>query len=415
MAVVIAGVILLLTQTNITITPRNIQPFSPLDVDFGKYLEVAEKEGADSARALYRSDTVRSVEQTTRRIEDEWQNSLAGKMEKIFDILSGKNERRELEYDKWKTWMDRYAKEELVVVAPPPPKQQTVPVVKPPVPVAPKPAPAKATPAVAKPAEKPAAPAVTKPAEKPATPKEPVADNQAVTTPAEGTQAVTTPGGTPVTGTLVTGPQAVTKPGQPADLVPAWEQPLQYGQWRSIPAVDASGNEIGNARLSYAANAAYVDLFAGGNGQAIAIIHIDGPYSAEVLAYGGGNAGTLFNGLYSYKFGGESIDGVPIEGRPAEEASSLIYLLKQGGLLKVSANTGEVIFNFDVDAADFSRLLDATFGVQPPSQAPIGGFPPYVPPPSGGASSTDSDASGSGASAEPLPAPKGLTATPASP
>jgi hypothetical protein len=40
-------------------------------------------------------------------------------MEKVIDILSGRNERRELEYEKWKTWMERYKKEELQTETPP--------------------------------------------------------------------------------------------------------------------------------------------------------------------------------------------------------------------------------------------------------------------------------------------------------
>jgi hypothetical protein len=111
MAVIIFGGILLLTQVQLSVIPRRSAPFPPLEVDFSKYLDIAENYGAESAKDLYISDVVRNAAISTRRLEAEWNNSFAGKMALVFNILSGKDEREEREYQKWRAWMDRYREE----------------------------------------------------------------------------------------------------------------------------------------------------------------------------------------------------------------------------------------------------------------------------------------------------------------
>ena len=120
MAVIIFGGILLLTQAQISISPRRGASFPPLEVDFSKYLEAAETYGAENAKELYISDVVHRAGLSARRLEAEWNNSFAGKMSLVFDILSGKDERSEREYQQWKTWMERYCAEAALREAPGP-------------------------------------------------------------------------------------------------------------------------------------------------------------------------------------------------------------------------------------------------------------------------------------------------------
>jgi hypothetical protein len=139
-----------------------------------------------------------------------------------------------------------------------------------------------------------------------------------------------------------------------------------FGQeWKVVEIVDEFNDPTGDKRLSYWADGTFSDS-AAQNSNATFLILVDSPFQVSVSAYKYGSyRERLDNSLFSYKIGNKKIANVPIQGKlilqERDETTSLLYLLKQGGLIQFSIREAYSSYRFDVQADEFSNLLSKTF------------------------------------------------------
>jgi hypothetical protein len=134
--------------------------------------------------------------------------------------------------------------------------------------------------------------------------------------------------------------------------------------WEIVETVDEFGDKTGEKRLAYQTTGTFSDSTTR-NSTLDVLLLIDNPDSVRVTVFEYGRYKiSLDDAIFTYKIGDIKIETVFLRGRhiyEEDEKISLIYLLKQGGLIKFSVYKNGSSYRFDVNADAFLTLLSENF------------------------------------------------------
>jgi hypothetical protein len=147
----------------------------------------------------------------------------------------------------------------------------------------------------------------------------------------------------------------------------------QNDRWKVEEIVDTFGDKTGDRRLVYYTSGTFSNS-ATRDSHLDVLLYVNSPswVSISVFEYGRYII-NLDDTLFSYKTETIKIEHVPLQGEyttrslfngkfERDETTSLIYLLKQGGLIQFRAYKNGSAYQFNVNADNFLNLLLEIFG-----------------------------------------------------
>jgi hypothetical protein len=147
----------------------------------------------------------------------------------------------------------------------------------------------------------------------------------------------------------------------------------QNDTWRVVEIEDAFGDKTGEKRLVYQTAGTFTNSVTT-NSKLSVLLLVDNPRRVDIVVFEYGSYRVeLDKGLFTYKINNSLIENVQIEGgwdhssmrrngtSPRDESTSLLHLLKQGGVIKFSVYQNSSKYRFDVNADNFIKLLSEIF------------------------------------------------------